>query len=95
MKPFGIRPGNIKMDGGLVPKGYRKEAFKDAFTRYLPSPSATPLPAAETQGFSQIPSATSPPLVADRKTLKPAVTLAGSGVADRNPQTAGEWGVKL
>ena len=64
------------MDGGLVPKGYRKEAFKDAFTRYLPSPSATPLPVAETLGFSQNTSATNGPEVAAGETLKPAVTLA-------------------
>jgi hypothetical protein len=58
-------------------------------------PSATPLPVAETLGFSQNTSATNGPEVAAGETLKPAVTLAGSGVADRNLKIAGEWGVKL
>jgi hypothetical protein len=49
LKPFEIRPRNIRTDG-KVPKGYLRESFEDAFCRYLiPPPSrgdlatATPL----------------------------------------------------
>ena len=34
--PFGVIPGNLKIGGDKVLKGYRREHFEDAFTRYLP-----------------------------------------------------------
>lgn len=42
LKPFGIKPKNIR-DSFRVQKGYEKEQFADAFTRYLPNQSATQL----------------------------------------------------
>jgi hypothetical protein len=42
LHPFGIRSQNIRIPAGVV-KGYLLEVFKDAFDRYLPAPSATPL----------------------------------------------------
>jgi hypothetical protein len=41
LKPFGISAGTIRLPDGTTPKGYRLEAFWDAFSRYLPNfPSA-------------------------------------------------------
>jgi hypothetical protein len=40
LKPFGISSGTIRLADGSTPKGYRLEAFEDAFSRYLPSPAA-------------------------------------------------------
>lgn len=42
LKPYGIKPDSIKLDGGTL-KGYRRDDFRDAWTRYLP-PSDTPTP---------------------------------------------------
>jgi len=35
LRPFGIRPGSIRMEDG-TPKGYTAEDFSDAWQRYLP-----------------------------------------------------------
>lgn len=40
LKPFGIRPKNLKI-GGAVLKGYDRSAFLDPFRRYIPEISAT------------------------------------------------------
>ncbi|MEL0027748.1 MAG: DUF3631 domain-containing protein, partial [Perlucidibaca sp.] len=37
---FGIVPGTIRLANGTTPKGYYLEKFRDAFARYLPTPSA-------------------------------------------------------
>lgn len=37
LKPFGIIPGTIRLEKGTA-KGYLRESFADAWTRYLPSP---------------------------------------------------------
>lgn len=41
LRPFGISPQNIRVPA--VVKGYTLDSFHDAFDRYLPSVSATPL----------------------------------------------------
>jgi hypothetical protein len=35
LKPFGIVPGTIRLDHSLTAKGYVREAFVDAWKRYL------------------------------------------------------------
>jgi putative DNA primase/helicase len=43
LRPFKIRPGTIRVEHGQTPKGYYREAFEDAFHRYLsPAGAATP-----------------------------------------------------
>jgi Protein of unknown function (DUF3631) len=37
LAPFGIRPANLRGMDGRVPKGYYREAFAEAWDRYLPS----------------------------------------------------------
>lgn len=39
LRPYEVRPRNLKMPGGAVLKGYRREDFADAWTRYLTSTS--------------------------------------------------------
>jgi hypothetical protein len=45
LNPFGIASGSIRLPDGSTPKGYYRAAFRDAWSRFLPSPgfqSATP-----------------------------------------------------
>lgn len=37
LRPYGISAGTIRLPDGTTPKGYRLEAFEDAFARYLPN----------------------------------------------------------
>ena len=39
-----IKPANIKLEDGRVPKGYRAEQFEDAWKRYLNAPMGEALP---------------------------------------------------
>lgn len=41
LKPYAIKPKGIRLDNGTTPRGYLKEDFLDAWTRYIPEP-ATP-----------------------------------------------------
>ncbi len=81
---FGITPGTIRTETG-TPKGYKKEAFKDAWSRYLPVSSATPPQVNATAGLSPIPIRHNGDDVADEKTPKLTASLGCGGVADENP----------
>ncbi len=83
---FGIAPGTIRTDTG-TPKGYKKEAFKDAWSRYLPFSSATTPQVNATAALSPISIRHKGGDVADEKTPKPAVSLGCGGVADENPES--------
>ena len=41
LKPYAIKPRGIRLDDGTTPRGYFKEDFLDAWSRYIPEP-ATP-----------------------------------------------------
>jgi putative DNA primase/helicase len=42
LRPYGLGPTNIRLDGCRVAKGYRREDFEDAWSRYLaPLPTTT------------------------------------------------------
>lgn len=42
LREYGIRSSTIRMPNGQTPKGYKREAFHDAWKRYLPvSPART------------------------------------------------------
>jgi hypothetical protein len=41
LRPFGIRPAVIR-EGAATPRGYLREAFEDAWARYLPDTDPTP-----------------------------------------------------
>ncbi len=96
---FSITPGTIRTDAG-TPKGYKKEAFKDAWSRYLPFSSATPPQVNATAALSPISIRHKGGDVADEKTPKPAVSLGCGGVADEIPvsgvkQGIGPWRERL
>ena len=38
LRQYGIKSGNIKLEGGAVAKGYKRADFHDAWGRYVPSP---------------------------------------------------------
>jgi hypothetical protein len=53
LRPYGVRPVNIRPQGGSVQRGYRYSDLSDAWSRYLDTPatsatSATPLKTSET-----------------------------------------------
>ena len=81
LAPFGITPGSIRTETG-TPKGYKKEAFKDAWSRYLPFSSATTPQVNVTAGLSPISIRHNGEDVADEKTPKPTASLGCGGVAD-------------
>ncbi len=41
LKPFGVQPGSLR-DGAKTGKGYTREQFADAFSRYLPPDPSHP-----------------------------------------------------
>jgi putative DNA primase/helicase len=51
LEPFGVTPTSIRTPTGKTPKGYHLDAFDDAFSRFLPSESATPPQPAERLSF--------------------------------------------
>lgn len=66
LSPFRVRPHNMKVAGtGEVRKGYQRDQFEDAWTRYLSSPPKAPIceplpatPPEESTTFSEFSSAT-------------------------------------
>ncbi len=38
LKKYGIHPTTVRAHSGIVAKGYKKEDFTEAFTRYVPLP---------------------------------------------------------
>lgn len=91
LAPFGIAPANIR-NGTAVVKGYQLQAFADAFKRYLPDLSATPLQTKKTEPKCEVASATAQVCVAAQKAPERAKNLDCSGVAD---QTAPQRRVRI
>jgi hypothetical protein len=81
LQPFGIRPSSVRI-GAQTPKGYERSAFHDAFLRYLPATSATPLNPDDLASDSNrnIESA-----VADKQRNKPSGISDVEDVADSIP----------
>jgi putative DNA primase/helicase len=84
LKPFGIAPKNIKIEG-RVPKGYMRESFEDAFNRYVPTntpiQSATPLQSNEISNLDENQSATTENEVAVSMLANQLKSKESSGVA--------------
>jgi putative DNA primase/helicase len=93
LKEFGISPGNVPMPEGKRPKGYEREKFTDAFSRYIPPPphslSATPLPCNNIKCLEENLSATQENEVADTEDNNLLKSLTNSGVADKTPSPGG------
>ena len=96
LQPFGIAPGSIRTASGS-PKGYKLEAFTDAFARYLPNQSATPPQAAVNHDIEAHLNRNTSGGVADTKSQKMADTLGCSDVADQEFQSISseEWSEDL
>jgi len=90
---FSIRPGTIRTDASTA-KGYKKEAFRDAWSRYLPFRSVTPSQPAENLALSPNPIRHNGENVTDEKTPKPAVSLGCDGVTDENPESGVEQDIE-
>jgi len=89
LQPFGIRSRQLRLSNGRSGiHGYRLADFDDAFSRYLPTQSATPLQASHGAVSSDFQSATDSERVADPKTPKSRRGAACSGVADATPGEA-------
>ena len=69
------------MDSSSTPKGYHQKQFDDAFSRYIPSQSATPPQPTDAGADSLIPKRHKDDDVAARKTLKPLSSNACGVVA--------------
>jgi hypothetical protein len=84
LKPFRIKAKQIRFVGANH-RGYYRGQFDDAFARYLPDESATPLQASSDAGSSDIQSATDDGGVAVCNSRKPAPHKACSTVALSKP----------
>ena len=90
LAPFGIAPTTVRTATGRG-KGYLKEDFEDAFSRYIPDPQNSIRDAVTTRGnpaFSD--SSTSVTLespVTDSNPQEVAESPRCHGVTDENPET--------
>jgi uncharacterized protein DUF3631/Toprim domain-containing protein len=95
LKPFGVRPGTIRLDDGTTPKGYLRAWFDDAFDRFCSEGGENPVSTRHTatdlfsQELSQLSSATSHPDVADKSGQRLSNTNDVADVADKNPVSGG------
>ena len=83
LAPFNITPTTIRTDTSTA-KGYKKDAFKDAWSRYGPIPSVTPSQVNATAGLSPISIRNNGEDVTDEQTPKTTVSLGCDGVTDEN-----------
>ena len=69
LRPFEIEPGKARHEERVGVRGYFREAFRDAFDRYTPSPATSNPPQAPQARFDKglrlFPDPPQPPLVAD------------------------------
>ena len=86
LAPIKIAPNPIRLPNRPA-KGYRLDQFREAFRRYLPKPSVTPLQAKEPAASGDFTSVTSSAAVTDRTTAKTAQTLGCNAVTGET----GEW----
>jgi putative DNA primase/helicase len=81
LKPFGITSGTLR-EGEATYKGYRREQFESAWTRYL---SVTPSQARQSATFDGFSSVTLDPDVTDRNEQKARQSATCDAVTDRDP----------
>jgi putative DNA primase/helicase len=93
LKPFGVGSGTIRLPNGDTPKGYHREAFEEAFFRYLPSDPENPISnrhnatSRASRGDEPVfQNATPPPCGVSENAINPAPDAACDVVADRNEE---------
>jgi len=88
LKPYGIHTRSVRRDDGTTPKGFFREQFESAFSRYLPPNTPSIRHTATTRTTSGIepnPHPPQTPLVADMKSgANPHHERVVADVADRD-----------
>lgn len=102
LKPFGVKPRQMKVGGDKV-RGYKRDWFEDAWTRYVPGsdaptglatlPPGTPVPPASTAGQSGTASGTGSDAVPDATKRKAAPQLNRTGVPPGESGTGAREGI--
>ena len=90
LRGFKINPQTIRFDGGGRAKGYHRDAFTDALSRYSPSPAVTTGQTNRHRVNSDSLAVTSPPGVTAKKGLEPPSLLGCHGVTARKQGSRGE-----
>ena len=73
LKAFGIHPKTTRLPNGDRLKGYELEAFKDAFSRYIPPSNRDGVTTAQNQRVTENSNRDKKNRVTEQKTLKPLV----------------------
>lgn len=81
LKPFGLAPKTIR-EGCKTAKGYIRDDFEDAFSRYIPEQSVTASQHAETQAYSDSETVTQSENVTAENSSKPPENPDCYGVTD-------------
>ncbi|HZN37786.1 MAG TPA: DUF3631 domain-containing protein [Planctomycetota bacterium] len=88
LKPFGVSPKTIRLQGDWTPKGYAKADFEEAWARYLssdaeapPAEAATPPHTCDDKDLRQSEAATADQSVADENSHNPLSNKGCGGVA--------------
>lgn len=99
MRPFSIRSGTVRLADGATPKGYKRESFVDAWTRYLPRSGSAAATSDTTAQPSQKQAVFYPPQDGDVADTKQAANPHGyadvADVAARTPDTGGRTVLEL
>jgi hypothetical protein len=89
LRPFEIRPTTVNLEDRRA-KGYKREDFEDAWTRYLPKDPLPPLPSASGAAFSDVSDPLPTPQVTDAKVPQsPHLAREVTGVTDLTPYREG------
>jgi putative DNA primase/helicase len=80
LAPFGVKSKTIRV-ADSTPKGYEKNAFDEVFSRYLPSPAATPPHMSNGADLQENSSRNNSPVLRLGKTRKPTPDNTCGGVA--------------
>ena len=92
LSAFEVKPKLLRIGAGEPVRGYELSMFDDAFARYLPISSVTPLQTNADAGFQGFRSVTPKNLVTDEKASKPAPVLGCNGVTDQKGEN---WSVRV
>ena len=93
LTPFGIAPSTMRTKTRIA-KGYYLADFQDAFSRYLPPLSVTPLQPAESLTLGPEPTGYTDNAVTERKDQKLADIRTCNGVTGNMPEIATDQGRK-
>jgi hypothetical protein len=91
LRRYTIRPRTIRLDNGSTPKGYHREQFRDAFSRYL---GVSERHTDTTGTDTEVAAISEAPHVADAESRKPASVNERGDVAvetAENGDVAGYW----